>query len=175
MSNPGATPAAIATPKAAAQPTYGEALHLSLLFLEAQRSGRLGKGANNTSAIAKNNATLPWRGDSGLLDRAPDGRDLSGGYYDTGDMSSKTSLPLAWSASVLAWSVLEFKEGYISAGQYAAALSSIRWSADYFLKCVGDGTSVVAQVGGSSWGGGGGGGSGSQQCELLVLCVSELF
>ena len=50
---------------------YSESLHLSLLFYEAQRSGRL--PANNR---------IPWRKNSALKDGSDVGLDLTGGYYD---------------------------------------------------------------------------------------------
>src|ERR1041384_3402827 len=53
---------------------YAEALQKSQFFYEAQRSGAL--PANNR---------VRWRGNSGLLDGASVGRDLSGGWYDAGD------------------------------------------------------------------------------------------
>jgi hypothetical protein len=43
------------------------------------------------------------------LNRAPDGRDVTGGWYDAGD-NVKFNLPMAWSAGVLGWSIVEFKE-----------------------------------------------------------------
>lgn len=46
---------------------------MSWLFYEAQRSGKL-PGTNRIS----------WRGDSALGDKAPDGSDVSGGWYDAG-------------------------------------------------------------------------------------------
>ena len=52
---------------------YGEALRLSLLFYEAQRSGPL--PADNR---------VPWRGDSSLGDKGNKGEDLKGGYHDGG-------------------------------------------------------------------------------------------
>lgn len=52
----------------------GEALQLSILFYEAQRSGPL--PANNRIA---------WRAASGLADKTEDGKDLTGGWYDAGD------------------------------------------------------------------------------------------
>jgi hypothetical protein len=51
-------------------PAYGDVLSLSFLFYEAQRSGKL-PPSNRIS----------WRGDSGLQDRAPDGRDVTGGWW----------------------------------------------------------------------------------------------
>ena len=35
----------------------------------------------------------------------------------------------------------------MDAGQYTAALDNIKWVTDYFIKCVGDGTEIVVQVG----------------------------
>lgn len=48
---------------------YGQVLGLSLMFYEAQRSGKL-----------PSNNRIKWRGDSGLTDRAADGRDVTGGW-----------------------------------------------------------------------------------------------
>ena len=50
---------------------YGEALRLSLLFYEAQRSGKL-----------PSDNRVPWRGDSSLGDIGNNGEDLTGGYHD---------------------------------------------------------------------------------------------
>jgi len=69
----------------------------------------------------------------------------TGGWYDAGD-NVKFNLPMAWSAAVLAWSVVEFTAGYKAAGQYTVALDNIKWVTDYFIKCVGDGKSIVVQV-----------------------------
>jgi hypothetical protein len=131
-------------------PEYGDVLALSFMFYEAQRSGRLPP----TNRIA-------WRGDSGLLDRAPDGRDVSGGYYDAGD-NVKFNLPQAWTISTLAWAVHEFKRGFVEARSYDAALDAIRWGADYLMRCVGDGKSIVAQVGD--------GASDHRECAALGCC-----
>jgi hypothetical protein len=73
-------------------------LGLSLQFYLAQRSGKLPAGN-----------PIKWRGDSGLTDRAPDGRSVVGGYYDAGD-NVKFNLPMAWTLGALAWSVVEFKQ-----------------------------------------------------------------
>jgi len=50
---------------------YGKVLHASLLFYEAQRSGKL--PADNR---------IHWRGDSMLDDKGDNGEDLTGGYFD---------------------------------------------------------------------------------------------
>ena len=56
---------------AASDYNYSQVLELSLLFYEAQRSGKL--PIDNR---------IPWRGDSALGDRGQNGEDLTGGYYD---------------------------------------------------------------------------------------------
>lgn len=56
---------------------YAKVLELSLLFFEAQRSGKLPPDNR-----------IPWRGDSALNDRGKNDEDLSGGYYDGMDVSS---------------------------------------------------------------------------------------
>nr|CAD7573960.1 unnamed protein product [Timema californicum] len=50
---------------------YERVLELSLLFYEAQRSGKL-----------PSDNRVTWRGDSALEDRGQQGEDLTGGYYD---------------------------------------------------------------------------------------------
>jgi hypothetical protein len=50
---------------------YKEVLRDSLLFYEAQRSGKLPADQKVT-----------WRKDSALNDRGQNGEDLTGGYYD---------------------------------------------------------------------------------------------
>ena len=50
---------------------YSHVLELSLLFYEAQRSGKL--PIDNR---------ISWRGDSALGDHGQSGEDLTGGYYD---------------------------------------------------------------------------------------------
>lgn len=52
---------------------YDEVLMKSILFYEAQRSGKL-----------PDDNRIPWRGDSSLLDAGDNGEDLTGGWYDGG-------------------------------------------------------------------------------------------
>jgi len=63
--------ATLAAVVAASDYNYSQVLELSLLFYEAQRSGKL--PIDNR---------IPWRGDSALGDRGQSGEDLTGGYYD---------------------------------------------------------------------------------------------
>ncbi|MCH89161.1 endoglucanase 1-like, partial [Trifolium medium] len=99
---------------------YYDALEKSILFFEGQRSGRL-----------PSNQKLTWRGDSGLSDGSSYHVDLVGGYYDAGD-NLKFGLPMAFTTTLLAWSVIEF--GSSMQDQIENARDAIRWSTDYLLK-----------------------------------------
>ncbi|XP_045161141.2 endoglucanase E-4-like [Mercenaria mercenaria] len=114
---------------------YSEALGLSILFYEAQRSGKL--PANNR---------IPWRGDSALND-SDNGHDLTGGWYDAGD-HVKFNMPMAFSTWVLGWGMLKFKVGYEAAGQLDMACDMLKWPLEYFLKCwVPNENTLYVQVG----------------------------
>lgn len=112
---------------------FSELVDKSFMFYEAQRSGEL---VDNT---------IPWRGDSALLDQTVDGLSLTGGYFDAGD-TVKFGLPMAVATSFLAWGLLDFDKGY-SASQAAEARGAIKWSTDYFLKAHTGKNEFYAQVG----------------------------
>ncbi|PWZ06444.1 Endoglucanase 16 [Zea mays] len=101
---------------------YEDALRKSLLYFEAQRSGRLPHGQRVT-----------WRDHSGLTDGLEQGVDLVGGYYDAGD-HVKFGLPMAFTVTMLSWSLLEYGADVADAGELAHALESIKWGTDYFIK-----------------------------------------
>eukprot|EP00884_Botryococcus_braunii_P009674 jgi/Botrbrau1/18708/Bobra.0386s0034.1 len=114
---------------------YGEVLALVWKFYEAQRSGKL-----------PSSNRIDWRGDSALNDKTPSGKDLTGGLYDAGD-HLKLHFPLAFAAGILAQSVIENQAGYSSAGQNAAAMDTLRWIADYFMKAHYEDQKFTGQVG----------------------------
>lgn len=107
---------------AAGDYNYAEVLQKSIYFYETQRSGEL-----------PDNNRVEWRGDSGLLDGSDVGHDLTGGWYDAGD-HVKFGFPMAYTTTMLAWSVYEYKEGYEESGQLDEILDNIRWATDYFVK-----------------------------------------
>jgi len=71
---------------------YGQVLGMSLMFYEAQRSGKL--PANNRMCLERR---------ANLNDRAPDGRDVTGGWYDAGDRRQVQSAHglVCWSAGLV--------------------------------------------------------------------------
>ena len=101
---------------------YNELLHKSILFYEAQRSGKL-----------PTNNRIPWRGDSALGDKGNDGEDLTGGWYDAGDFV-KFGYPMAFSTTLLSWGLIEYRNAYAAAGELQTMLDSIKWPLDYFIK-----------------------------------------
>ncbi|KAH3741117.1 endoglucanase E-4-like [Dreissena polymorpha] len=101
---------------------YAQALRLSILFYDAQRSGRLPP-----------NNPIPWRGDSAVND-SDRGHDLSGGWYDAGN-HVKFNHPMAFSSWVLNYGFLKFTDAYISAGQKQMMCDMVKWPLEYFLKC----------------------------------------
>ncbi|XP_047958501.1 endoglucanase 9-like [Salvia hispanica] len=101
-------------------PNYRDALAKSIIFFQGQRSGRLPP------------QEISWRRSSGLSDGSLAGVDLTGGYYDAGD-NVKFNLPMAYTTTMLSWSVIEY--GKKLGPQVAEARAAIRWATDYLLKC----------------------------------------
>ncbi|MDC7221933.1 MAG: glycoside hydrolase family 9 protein [Spirochaetales bacterium] len=118
---------------------YGEALQKSIMFYEFQRSGDLDESTQ------RNN----WRGDSGMEDGDDVGVDLTGGWYDAGD-HVKFNLPMAYTATMLAWSVYEKEDAYIACGEYDEIMENIKWATDYFIKCHVSDNEYYYQVGDGS-------------------------
>ncbi len=114
---------------------YGEALQKAIYFYDAQRSGAL--PANNR---------VPWRGNSGMQDGADVGKDLTGGWYDAGD-HVKFGFPMASSATMLAWGIVEYRDAYASSGQLSYILDDLKWATDYFIKAHTAPDELYGQVG----------------------------
>ncbi|KAG8065165.1 hypothetical protein GUJ93_ZPchr0004g39323 [Zizania palustris] len=116
---------------------YTEALHKALLFFNAQKSGRL-----------PTDNGIKWRGNSGLSD----GSDLTdvkgglvGGYYDAGD-NIKFHFPMAFSMTLLSWSVIEYSAKYKAVGEYDHARELIKWGTDYLLLTFNSSASTIDKV-----------------------------
>ncbi|KAL5999027.1 Endoglucanase [Asimina triloba] len=109
-------------PLASAGNDYGLALSKSILFFEAQRSGYL-----------PSNQRVTWRGDSGLHDGKASGVDLVGGYYDAGD-NVKFGLPMAFTITMMSWSIVEYGKQMAATGELSHAMEAVKWGTDYLIK-----------------------------------------
>ncbi|CAK9254095.1 unnamed protein product [Sphagnum jensenii] len=114
---------------------YGDALEKSFLFLEAQRSGTLPA-----------NQRVTWRSNSGLNDGRSAGVNLVGGYYDAGD-NVKFGFPMAFTITMLSWSVIEYGSQMASQGQLGYSLEAIQWGTDYFIKAHPEPNVLYGEVG----------------------------
>ncbi|KAL9164972.1 hypothetical protein ABFS82_06G139800 [Erythranthe guttata] len=114
---------------------YGDALSKSLLFFEAQRSGLL-----------PSDQRVQWRGNSGIRDGKSVNVNLVGGYYDAGD-NVKFGLPMAYSVTMLAWSVVEFGNNLKARNEYWNALKAVKWGTDYLMKAHSDPDVLYGEVG----------------------------
>ncbi|EPS73295.1 hypothetical protein M569_01458 [Genlisea aurea] len=117
----------------AASHDYRDALQKSILFFEGQRSGRLPPDQR-----------IRWRRDSALNDGASGGVDLTGGYYDAGD-NVKFGFPMAFTATLLSWSIIDF--GRNMGGELGNALRAVKWATDYLLKTTAHDGVIYVQVG----------------------------
>ncbi|KAJ8899089.1 hypothetical protein K2173_010242 [Erythroxylum novogranatense] len=112
---------------------YRDALTKSILFFEGQRSGKL-----------PSNQRMTWRKDSGLSDGSAMHVNLVGGYYDAGD-NVKFGFPMAFTTTMLSWSVIEF--GGLMKGELQNARQAVRWATDYLLKATAHPDTIYVQVG----------------------------
>ncbi len=116
------------TVSAASTPNYAEALQKSLYFYEVQQAGPLPEWNR-----------VEWRADSTMTD------EIKGGWYDAGD-HVKFNLPMAYSASMLAWGLYQYPDGIEKCGEMTNYVNNLEYALDYFVNC--DlGSSVVYQVG----------------------------
>lgn len=107
---------------------YAEALQKSLYFYECQQAGPLPDWNR-----------VEWRADSTLDDF------ITGGWYDAGD-HVKFNLPMAYSASMIAWGLYQYPEGIEKCGEMTNYVNNLTFALDYFAACdLGD--EVVYQVG----------------------------
>jgi len=114
---------------------FGEALQKSIYFYEAQQSGELPQWNRNE-----------WRGDSAMGDGQDNGHDLTGGWFDAGD-HVKFGFPMAASATMMAWSVVDYRDAYAQTGQLVHMQNNLRFVADYFIKAHTAPNELYGQVG----------------------------
>ena len=107
---------------------YVDALDKSLFFYEAQQAGPLPEWNR-----------VEWKADSAMQDP------VLGGWFDAGD-HVKFNLPMAYSASMLAWGLYQYPNGVEKAGLKETYENNLEFVLDYFVDCD-KGTEVVYQVG----------------------------
>lgn len=101
---------------------------MSLFFYECQQAGNLPEWNR-----------VEWRADATTID------EIDGGWYDAGD-HVKFNLPMAYSASMLAWGLYQYPEGIEACGEMTNYLNNLKYVLDYLAACD-HGDSAVFQVG----------------------------
>ncbi len=102
---------------------YAEALQKSMFFYEVQQSGILPEWNS-----------VPWRADSMINEEGVETDIIPGGWFDAGD-HFKFTLTNAYSASVLAWGYLEYKDAVDAAGLGEVYRNNVQWGLDYVVQC----------------------------------------
>lgn len=76
--------------------------------------------------------SITWRGNSALQDGSEAKLDLSKGMYDAGD-HIKFGFPMAYTATVLSWAILEYGDQMDAVDQLEPAQDSLKWITDYLI------------------------------------------
>jgi hypothetical protein len=110
---------------------YAEALQKSMFFYEAQQSG-----------VLPDWNYITWRGDAMVDESGKDTDFVPGGWFDAGDHFKFTHTN-AYSASIMAWGYLEYKDAVDKAGLGETYRNNLEWGLDYVNACyLGDGKMV---------------------------------
>ncbi|KAL8172103.1 hypothetical protein V2J09_023907 [Rumex salicifolius] len=125
---------AVPGPPGAIDTKYSDALKIALQFFDVQKSGKL---VDNK---------ISWRGDSALKDGSEAKLDLSKGMYDAGD-HMKFGFPLAFTATVLSWAILEYGDQMAATKQLQPAQDSLKWITDYLINAHSGDNVLYIQVG----------------------------
>ncbi|OAC99356.1 glycoside hydrolase family 9 protein [Mucor lusitanicus CBS 277.49] len=116
-------------------PEYVKLLNHSIMFFEAQRSGKL-----------PDDNRISWRHDSALTDGSDVDHDLSGGYYDAGDYL-KFTFPLSYTTFMLCWGGTDYIHGYQLANQTKYLRDQVKWATDWLIKAHPSASTLFVQVG----------------------------
>jgi endoglucanase len=71
---------------------------------------------------------------------------LTGGYYDAGD-NVKFGLPMAFTVSLLSWSVVEYGSKLSNRNELQNALDAIKWGTDYLMNAHPEPNTLYVEVG----------------------------
>ncbi|KAJ6708748.1 ENDOGLUCANASE 2 [Salix koriyanagi] len=129
----GAAP--IPGPPGAIEKKYVDALKIAMQFFDIQKSGELGHSKR-----------FSWRGDSALTDGSQAKLDLSKGMYDAGDLM-KFGFPMAFTATILSWAILEYGDQMAVVNQLDPAQDSLKWITDYLINAHPEENVLYVQVG----------------------------
>lgn len=113
---------------------YAEALQKSMFFYEVQQAGILPEW-NSVS----------WRADSMVKEDGTPADIVDGGWFDAGD-HYKFTLTNAYTASVLAWGYIQYKDAVEKAGLGEVYRNNVQWGLDYILACD-KGDKVIGTIG----------------------------
>lgn len=120
---------------AAGDYNYTEALQKSMFFYEVQQSGKLPEWNS-----------VQWRGDSMVNEDGEETDFVPGGWFDAGD-HFKFALTNAYSASIMGWGYIEYKDAVDKAGLGEIYRNNIQWAFDYVMGCDQGGGKVVGTIG----------------------------
>jgi hypothetical protein len=118
---------------AAGDYNYAEALQKSMFFYEVQQAGELPEW-NEVS----------WRADSMMKEDGTSADIVEGGWFDAGD-HIKFALTNAYTATVLAWGLIEYTDSVKNAGLYELYLNNLQWGLDYVAGCD-EGDKVIGTI-----------------------------
>ncbi len=114
---------AVLRASAASDYNYAEALQKSMFFYEVQQSGVLPEWNN-----------VQWR-DNSMVDEDGNETDfVKGGWFDAGD-HFKFTLTNAYSAAMLGWGYIEYKDAVDKAGLGELYRNNLKWGLDYVMAC----------------------------------------
>lgn len=115
---------------------YSDAIEKGIWFFDANKCG---------PDVDLDNVCSSWR--SACHTGDSDGSiDLTGGYHDAGD-HVKFGLPQFWSASILGWTLYEYRDLFDREGLTTKMLNTLKYFTDFILKCHSNSTTLYYEVG----------------------------
>lgn len=102
---------------------YAEALQKSMFFYEVQQAGKLPEWNS-----------VPWRADSMVDEDGVETDVCTGGWFDAGD-HFKFTLTNAYSAAVLEWGYIEYKDAVDKQGLGQTYRNNVQWALDFLMQC----------------------------------------
>ena len=115
---------------------YFEALYKSVFFYDYQKSGY----------IDPQDRRVCWRYHSFLQDKAEEGQDLVGGFFDRGG-TLKINSHLCFLVVTFVYTLMEFEHEFRKTMLYGQMLGILRQTLDYLLKCYVDDQNIYVYCG----------------------------